>query len=118
MITGMVAESAQTRDIHFEKDCAFTLVGMPFADDDINKDGMFVFEFMWGVGKQIRLKLLPGTVIYFSGFGIMHRQISLKYMAQNLQNFKIWTIATYGNKCFYEHVMASLIHILNYTNNH
>ena len=118
MITGMVCQNAQTSESHFEKDCAFTLIGMPFADDGINTAGMFVFEFMWGVGKRIRIKLLPGTVIYYSAFGIMHRQISLTDWAQGQNDFKVWNIATYGNKAFYEHVLASLMLLLKNTNNH
>lgn len=53
MITGMVCHNAQTADLHFEKDCAFTLIGIPFGEDGINVMGHFVFEFSWGRGNFI-----------------------------------------------------------------
>ena len=113
----MVCNNAQTGEHHFERDCAYTLIGIPFGVEDINTMGKFVFEFVWGKGKMIKVKLLPGTVLYYSGFGIMHRQISLEDGAQTKHDFKLWNIATYGNKIFYANVMSSLTRIINASKN-
>ena len=67
---------------------------------------MFVFEFYWGEGKFIRVKLNPGTVLYYTGFGIMHRQLSLVDGAESLQD-QFWNLAVYANKSFYEKSMSS-----------
>ena len=48
MMTGMVCYNAQTGEYHFEKDSAYTFVGIPFGTDDINAMCLFVFEFGWG----------------------------------------------------------------------
>ena len=47
MVTAFVCKNAQTKQVHFEKDCSFTLIGSPFATDRINTMGEFVFEFEW-----------------------------------------------------------------------
>ena len=108
MILGMVCNDAQTREVHFEKDCSYTLVGIPFAADDINTNGMFVFELIWGEGKCITIQLNPGTVLYYNAYGIMHHQWSLINQAQSSQEFDFWNIATYTNQEFYQKVMRSL----------
>ena len=48
MMTGMVCYNAQSGEFHFEKDSAFTFIGIPFGTDDINSMCLFVFEFVWG----------------------------------------------------------------------
>ena len=55
MITGMVCNNAQTGESHYEKDCAFTLIGIPFTTDDMNTSGNFVFEFWWGLQRELEL---------------------------------------------------------------
>ena len=106
MMTGMVCYNAQTGELHFEKDSAFTFIGIPFGTDDINAMCLFVFEFGWGEGKFIRVKLIPGTVLYYTGFGIMHRQFSLVGGDESLQD-QFWNLAVYANKSFYEKSMSS-----------
>lgn len=107
MILGMVCHNAQTGQAHVEKDCSFTLIGIPFGENDINAKGMFVFEFGWGRGKFIRIKLLPGTVIYYSAHDIMHRQYSLSDQLQLFQNYNFWNVAIYTTHAFYEKAMTS-----------
>ena len=59
-----------------------------------------------GGGKFIIVKLIPGTVIYYTGFGIMHRQLSLVGGDESLQ-YHFWNLAVYANKSFYEKSMSS-----------
>ena len=110
----MVCKNAQTGTSHTEKDCGFTLIGVPFCAQYINDLGCFVFEFMWGSGKYIRIKLNPGTVLYYNGFGIMHRQLSLEDGAQTHKDFNFWNIACYANSSFYSKVMASFGRLINF----
>ena len=105
MMTGMVCYNAQSGEFHFEKDSAFTFIGIPFGTDDINSMCLFVFEFGWGEGKFIRVKLIPGTVLYYTGFGIMHRQLSLVDGEESLQD-QFWYLEVYANK-YYEKEMSS-----------
>ena len=98
MITGMVCNDAQTLQAHTEKDCAYTLCGIPFGEENVNKQGIFVFEFSWGPGRIIRVKHVPGTVLYYTGYGIMHRQFSLEKPGDKCPNFNFWNINTYGGK--------------------
>ena len=107
MILGMVCHNAQTGKFHVEKDCSFTLVGIPFGADGINGNGMFVFEFVWGIDKFIRIIFNPGTVIYYNGYAIIHRQVELGDQSQSEKDFKFWNLATYTNKSFYQKAMAS-----------
>ena len=82
-ITGMVCKDAQTMTSHVEKDCAFTFIGIPFLQNVLLN---YVFEFGWGKGRFILLKLLPGTVIYYHAFGIQHRQYCLDNWASSNKN--------------------------------
>ena len=59
-----------------------------------------------GGGKLIRVKHNPGTVLYYTGFGIMHRQLSLVGGDESLQDH-FWNLAVYANKSFYEKAMSS-----------
>ena len=106
MVLGFVCKNDQTRCLHFD----------PFVSDGNNKMGDFMFEFSWASGKYVRVKLIPGTVIYYTGYGIMHRQMSLKDKEYSLHpksqdDFKFWNISGYGNKTLYEKVMSTFSRI-------
>ena len=113
MITGMLCNNAQTGDLHFEKDCSYTLIGIPHGTGGINSSGSFVFEFNWGTSKFVQIKLTPGTVLYYSGYGIMHRQKSLIDNCEGKYDHEFWNLATYTNKSFYSNFMTTMARSCN-----
>ena len=112
-VTGFVCKNAQTRCVHREKDCAYTLIAIPFCTTDILNVGHFVFEFVWRVETyheeltQIQIQLTPGTVIYYTGFGLMHRQISLTDNASSNKDYNFWNLSFYGNQRLYWNAIAT-----------
>ena len=57
MITGMLCNDAQTGLFHYEKDCSYTIICIPYGHDFINSSGNFVFQFKWREGKYISIQL-------------------------------------------------------------
>ena len=114
MVCAYICNNAQTHDNHIEKDCSYTMIGAPIGKDRINLKGKFVFEFEWNKdGGIIRVKLRPGTVLYYSGYAIMHRQTSLVDNGNQYCDFKFWNLATYGNKRIYENAIQSFKRVIN-----
>ena len=69
MVCAYVCTNAQTNDFHIEKDCSYTMIGVPIAFPEINCSGKFQFQFQWNKnGGNINVKLQQGTVLYYSGF--------------------------------------------------
>ena len=58
-----------------QKDCSYTLIAIPIGITGINDSGNFVFEFYYNWEDRVQVKLSPGTIPYYTGYGIMHRQI-------------------------------------------
>jgi len=114
MVCAYICNDAQTCDRHIEKDCSYTMIGAPIAKDNINVMGKFVFEFEWNKeGGIIKVKLRRGTVLYYSGYLIMHRQISLVDNGHQYCDFKFWSLATYGNKRLYENAIMTFKRFIN-----
>ena len=103
-ITGMVCRDAQTMISHIEKDCALTFIGVPFIQNVLSN---YVFEFGWGNGKFIHVKLVPGTVIYYHAFGIQHRQYCSDNWASTDPTHHFWNLACYANSAFFQKTKAS-----------
>ena len=106
-VTGMMNIDAQTSERHTEKDCSLTLIGVPHGVDKTTLHGNYVFEFYWGDGKYIRIKLKEGTVLYYAAYLIMHRQMSLVDECKNKEKFNFLNFSTYTNQNFYQHCMTS-----------
>ena len=113
MLCAYACNNAQTRDFHIEKDCSYTMIAVPMASQGINYLGSFQFEFEWNKnGGVIKVKLDQGTVLYYSGYAIMHRQISSIDKCCGVIDHKFWNVSTYGNKRFYECAMKSFQRIM------
>lgn len=113
MVCAYVCKNAQTNDFHIEKDCSYTMIGVPISAQEINCAGKFQFQFQWNKnGGNINVKLQQGTVLYYSGFAIMHRQFSSLDKCNDSCDYKFWNLSTYGNKRLYENVMKSFNRIL------
>ena len=114
MVSEFVCHNAQTCEKHIEKDCSYTMIGSPITSDDINTGGNFLFEFEWNAdGGMIQVKLGPGNVLYYSGFAIMHRQISFIDKGRNFCDYNFWNLSTYANKRFYSNVMMSFKRLMH-----
>ena len=113
MVTAYACKNAQTRDFHIEKDCSYTMIAVPWSIPGINSCGSFQFQFKWNNnGGVINVKLNQGTVLYYSGYSIMHRQISTMENCDGVKDRQFWNLSTYGNKRFYQNAMKSFQRIM------
>ena len=107
MLSAYVCENAQTKCIHTEKDCAYTLIAVPCTTNRLCRKGMFVFQFECTSNTTIQIRLKSGTRLYYSGYGIRHRQISLTDNAQNKGNLNFWNLSSFANRDLYSKAMSS-----------
>ena len=111
ILCAYVCKNAQTIMVHLEQDCAYTLIAVPLGMHDMNRKSKFVFEFYsdWGSGVQIDLK--PGTSIYYNGYSLIHRKISLLDLGEQKHDYNFWNLSSYGNKHLYDNCVASFKHV-------
>ena len=117
MVTGYVCKNAQTCLVHFEKDCSYTLIAVLQGIHIMKSLSEFVFEFYIDWGDRVQIHLSPGTVLYYTGFGLMHRQISLVDLGSQKQDYNFWNVSCYGNKRLFETCMSSFKKFHNNTGN-
>ena len=110
MVSAFICNNAQTRKKHWEKDSSYTMIASPYSDGGVNRYGFFAFEFEWNrhTGGCLKLKLKPGTVFYYTGCFIMHRQVSQIDLGRNFCDFNCWNLSSYTNKRLYDNVKKSL----------
>ena len=108
ILLAFICKNAETGNLHNEEDCSYTMIAKPFFDDTIKIYGDVNFEFQWNRSSSgiLRVKLVEGTVLYYSGYGIMHRQRSTKSQVGTL--FDHWNLSSYSNKMFYNCVRSSI----------
>ena len=108
ILSGFVCTNSQTQLGHWEEDCSYTMIAVPLGIDGMNSLCYFVFEFFIDWGKlPIQIALIPGTVLYYNGYSIMHRQISISDMGLQEINDFFCNLSTYGNKRFYTNCITS-----------
>ena len=106
MVTVYICENAHTLQFHTERDCAYTMILSPICDYSLNKQHNYVFEFQLNINNNIlQIHLEKGTVLYYNGYGINHRQVPLKCDSKDVE---FWNLSCYANKRFFSNVMASL----------
>ena len=108
-LSAFVCHNAQTKQFHCEQDCSYTLIGVPCTDDNLCREGSFVFMFQINHNKTIIINQEPGTVMYYAGHSILHRQISLIDNARNEVTYDYWNLAAYVNKALCSRIRKSLI---------
>ena len=78
--TAYVCSNAKTLQFHREQDASYTVIGVPYFTDEVlcGLDD-YKFQFQWKVGQNdldgVDIKLIPGTVLAYSGMLISHRQV-------------------------------------------
>lgn len=108
MATGYICKNAQTYVPHTEKDCAYTMIIVPMCGCDTNIRSNYVFEFEWnGSIRMLKICLKPGTVLYYSGYGITHRQLKSRCSGCSDLCHDFFNLSSYGNKHLFENVMKS-----------
>jgi hypothetical protein len=108
MVTGYACRDAQTLIPHCEHDCSFTMVASPYTSKTLNTNGNYVFEFYCSVLSILQIALDPGTVVYYTGNGIMHRQISLIDLGEDKEHFNFWNLSSYANQQLYSKLLATI----------
>ena len=109
IVSDYVCENDETDELHIENDCSYTMIAKPFGEVHINKEDGVYFEFEWNgrhKGGIIRVHQFPGTVLYYGGFGIMHRQRCIEKVMGSLNNH--WNMSMYSNARLYNSVRVSL----------
>lgn len=108
MVKGYVFCDAQTQIPHCEYDFSFTMIASPSTSETLNTNGNYVFEFYSNVISILQIALEPGTVLYYTGNGIMHRQISLIDLSEDKEHFNFWKLSSYANQQLYSNLLASI----------
>ena len=104
MITCFACKNARTGEIHIERDCSYTLIAVPFHDHTIPQAIDYCFEFVFNEISKLQVRLESGVILYYNGFGILHRQMKC---GPTLQNNVFWNLSTYSNKALYECILKS-----------
>ena len=64
-----------------------------------------MFEFNINEDTNLRIKLMSGTNLYYTGYGVMHHH---KRKTDDIKEHEFWNLAEYSNKCLYESSFQSL----------
>ena len=107
MVICFVCHNAQTKEFHCENDCSYTLISVPHTSGKLCNEGEFVFQFKCDDKRLLQICLSPGTVLYYTGFGIMHRQISLLDKGEDRKHYDFWNVSSYGNHALLSKTIAS-----------
>ena len=114
MVSAFICQNAESHQKHTERDCAYTLIVSPMCASGLNHDLEYLFEFHWnGSDGMLQILLNRGTTIYFSAYGITHRQVSLKTDTRCNKGGEFWNICSYANKHLFENVMTSFMRFIN-----
>lgn len=102
-LTGYVCENAETKEYHQESDNSYTCIGIPYFTKELkDKLGLYQFQFKWNMNNEepsdINIGLHPGTLLFYSGFSVYHRQTH--YSGPKC----FWNISSYHNSSLYSHV--------------
>lgn len=102
-LTGYVCENAETKEYHQESDNSYTCIGIPYVTKELkDKMGLYQFQFKWNMNNEvpsdINVGLHPGTLLFYSGFCVYHRQTH----CTGPKCF--WNISSYHNSSLYSHV--------------
>ena len=108
MVCAYVCLNAQTYISHTELDCAYTMIVSPLCALGLNDYITHAFEFQWnGNDNLIEILMTQGSTIYYSGYGISHRQKSLFYSNDTNRGTYFWNISSYANKRLFDNAMAT-----------
>lgn len=105
MVSAYICHNAQSYDRHIETDCTYTMIISPMCGPGLNDTEIYVFEFEWnGESDMIQLLMNQGTIVYYNGHGIGHRQINK--VSGSVGNF--WNISSYANQKLFNHIICSM----------
>ena len=100
--------NARTGDLHGERDCSGTLVGVPFQN--IQSDEVdFIFQFMLNSGKTLSFALEENGSIFYNAFLLTHRQQRLRRSKSDFIN-----ILSYSPQRLYNNVKKSYLRCVKY----
>ena len=78
------------------------------CESGLNDSVSYAFELQLdGSDEKICILLNTGTYIYFLGYGISHRQVSLNVDGEKHVHHDFWNVSSYANKHLFDNVMAS-----------
>ena len=96
------------------------MIVSPLCAEGVNEFISHVFEFTWnGAEGMMQILLSQGTILYYSGYGISHRQVSMNghgnshvcatssncIFGDNQTTF--WNLSSYANKRLFDNFMES-----------
>jgi hypothetical protein len=101
-----INEDAETKAVHSESDSSLTLIFVPWQEFLVEADGsekaaQAVFEFHLE-GEVVRVEMVVGMAIFFSGFFLPHRQVR-KSNAGKMVN-----VSAYGSKPFFDNLRKTI----------
>ena len=108
--TAFVCENAATREFHQESDCSYTVIAVPYFDEDMSeKLDEYKFQFRWSLNEGgsrtgIDIALTQGTVLAYSGFLVLHRQV----LRRKKKSGFFFNYSTYHNKRLFCNVKKKL----------
>ena len=108
-----VCVSCQTRELHTENDCTYTIITTPRQANESYKgtEVNFILELMHH--DNVGVKLDPGTTFLFSGKYLTHRQSMSDNSAS--PNVPFINIASYGNERLYHRFKSTIKIVYTYS---
>ena len=108
-----ICVNAQTSELHTEKDCTYTIIGVPKQNikDLPNRQKNNLFLLHLNDNNVFAIPMLPNTYFMFSGLYITHRQNSGGFSTANKESF--FNVASYGNQQLFNHLRSTFIRKAN-----
>ena len=94
-----LCENARTEQFHQELDSSYTMISVPYYDNNISKQCSvkYKFQFRWCLSNDsnttgIDFILEEGTSLFYNGLGLFHRQLpnSLDFESSTFWNFSMY----------------------------
>ena len=108
-----ICVNAQTSELHTEKDCTYTIIGIPNQNMKAlpkrRKNNLFLLHL--NKNNVFAIPMLPQTYFMFSGLYITHRQNSGGFSIANKESF--FNVASYDNQQLLNHLRTTFIRNLD-----
>ena len=102
-----ICVNAQTAELHTEKDCTYTIIGVPNQNMKALPKRQINNLFLLHLNNDnvFAIPMLPQTYFMFSGLFITHRQNSGGFSIANKESF--FNVASYGNQQLFHHLRTT-----------
>ena len=99
--TSSICVNAETKELHNECDCTYTIITAPLQNHIISK---YEFNFCLNTKNNVSINMNSGVTFMFSGLFLLHKQY--KWFGEGKDLF--YNFASYGNNRLFNHLKQTL----------